>query len=321
MSISRRALLGGLSASAVAALARGALGDLATDDLELRDLAVEGDRTLGRRFTLLVPRHLAEGERAPLLVLLHGLGETGDPRAGVYAWLERYGLGTAYARLRRPPVVRTSCRPDWTDARLAEVNASLAARPFRGLVLACPYTPNVFRLPAPGAALDEYARWLVEVVVPRARRDAPVLAGAAHTGLDGCSLGGFVGLEAFLRRPEAFGAWGGVQSAFGEHRAPALELRVAAAVELRVQSAFGEHRAPALAERLRAALAKAGPRPLHLETSTGDPFHDANAALAAELGRRGVAHELRVLPGPHDQPWLREAGTIEMLLWHDRALR
>jgi hypothetical protein len=34
-----------------------------------------------------------------------------------------------------------------------------------------------------------------------------------------------------------------------------------------------------------------------------------------------VANTLRVLPGPHDQPWLREAGTIEMLHWHDRRPR
>jgi len=34
-----------------------------------------------------------------------------------------------------------------------------------------------------------------------------------------------------------------------------------------------------------------------------------------------VARDLLVLPGWHDQPWLREAGTLEMLLWHDRALR
>ncbi|HVY44627.1 MAG TPA: hypothetical protein VHB21_02060, partial [Minicystis sp.] len=112
--------------------------------------------------------------------------------------------------------------------------------------------------------------------------------------LDGCSLGGYVGLEVFLRRPDAFVAWGGVQSAFGAHRAPAYGAALASAV------------------------ARA-PRPLHVETSEGDPFHDANVALAKELARRGVPHELSVLPGPHDQPWLREAGTVDMLFWHDRV--
>lgn len=296
MEISRRAIASGLAALVASALTHRAMAD-ESGDLEVRDLVLGGDRAFARRFTLCVPKHLAQGEKVPLLVLLHGLGETHDPRAGAYAWLERYGLASAYARLRRPPIARISRRPDLVAARLAELNASLAARPFGGLVIACPFTPNIPRLAAPGVAFDEYAQWIAEVVVPRARRDAPVLPGARHVGLDGCSLGGHVALEVFLRRPEAFGAWGGVQSAFGEHRA-----------------------AP-FAERLQGALALVGPRALHIETSTGDPFHDANVKLASELRRRGVAHELRVLPGPHDQPWLREAGTLEMLLWHDRALR
>jgi enterochelin esterase-like enzyme len=263
----------------------------------VRDLHVPGDRALGRRFTLLVPKHLAPGERVPLLVLLHGLGETGDERMGAFAWLERYGLGSAYERLRRPPLARASRRKDWTDARLAEVNAALAARPFRGLAVACPFTPNVHRAPNPSAALDGYARWLAEVVLPRARAEAPVFDDAARTSLDGCSLGGYIGAEVFLRRPELFGAWGGVQAALGAHRAPAY------------------------AERFEKALAAAGPRDLHLLTSEGDPFRRANAALAAQLAKRSIAHTLRVLPGPHDQPWLREAGTIEMLLFHDRRPR
>ncbi|WP_437720080.1 alpha/beta hydrolase [Sorangium sp. So ce861] len=264
---------------------------------DVRDLQVPGDRALGRRFTLLVPRHLAPGERAPLLVLLHGLGETGDERLGAFAWLERYGLGSSYDRLRRPPLGRASRRKDWTDARLAEVNAALAARPFRGLAIACPYTPNVHKAPNPSAALDGYARWLAEVVLPRARAEAPVFDDAARTSLDGCSLGGFVGIEVFLRRPELFGAWGGVQAAISAHRAPAY------------------------ADRLAKAVAATGPRDIHLLTSKGDPFHDANTALAAQLAKRSIPHALRVLPGPHDQPWLREAGTIEMLLFHDRRPR
>ena len=70
-------------------------------------------------------------------------------------------------------------------------------------------------------------------------------------------------------------------------------------------------------ETLRARLAK-GAKPLHLLTSEADPFLPGNKKLAAALAKKNIACDLRVLPGPHDQPWLREAGTIEMLLWHDR---
>jgi predicted esterase len=269
-------------------------------DLDVRDITVEGDAALGQRFVLLVPRHLAKDERIPLLILLHGLGETGDPRMGAYAWLERYGLGTAYDRLRRPPVARTSKRADWSDARVAEVNAALAARPFKGMAIACPFTPNVGKIRGTkGAAadIDAYARWIAEVVIPRARREAPVVPDAAHTAIDGCSLGGYIGLEVFLRRPDLFSAWGGVQSAFGAHRAAGY------------------------ADRIAAALAKEAPRSirLHIETSSADPFREGNALLSSLLHKKGVANDLQILPGPHDQPWLRESGTLEMLLWHDRS--
>jgi predicted esterase len=291
--LSRRTFVGGVAGALTLAATRRANAEgPGGEDLEVRDLQLPGERALGRRMTLSVPRYLKPGERAPLLVLLHGLGETGDERAGVYAWLERYGLGSAYARLRRPPVVRTAKRRDFTDEHLAAVNADLAKQAFRGFVIACPYTPNINKVGA--AALDGYAKWIAEEVVPRARKEAPVVEDAARTAIDGCSLGGYVAIEVFLRRPELFGALGGVQAAIGAYRAEGY------------------------AERLGKIFAATKVRPLHLETSTADPFLEANQIFAAALKKKGITHELVVLPGPHDQPWLREVGTLEMLRWHDR---
>jgi predicted esterase len=270
----------------------------APTDLTVLDLEVDGDKKIANRFTLFVPNHLGKDEKVPLLVLLHGLGETWDPTIGVYAWVERYGLGTAYARLRRPPVGRAWRSGNLLpDARLAQMNASLAAQPFRGMAIACPFTPNVQKLPSPEGALDAYAAWIVDVVLPRARREAHVLPDAAHTAIDGVSLGGSVGLEVFLRRPEAFGAWGGVQSAINVVRL----------------ASYGD--------KLAAALGKAPRTSVHLETSEADPYREINTALANLLTKKGVANDLVVLPGQHDQVFLREAGTLEMLLWHDRRLR
>lgn len=262
-------------------------------DLDFRDITVTGDKKLGRRFLLCVPKHLKPGEKVPLVVLLHGLGETGDERTGIYAWVERYGLATAYERLRKAPIARTTKRKDWTDARLTEVNTSLTQKAFSGLCLVCPFTPNVHKTANPSASLDTYAAWIADTVIPRARKDAPVYSDAARTAIDGCSLGGYVSLEVFLRRPDAFGAFGGVQSAISEFRAPTY------------------------ADRIAKALSK-GAKPFHLLTSESDPFLPGNKKLAAEAAKKKVACDLRVLPGPHDQPWLREAGTIETLLWHDR---
>lgn len=272
-------------------------------DFQVLDLTVEGDKKIAQRFTLFIPNHLAKEERAPLLVLLHGLGETGASDMGVFAWVERYGLASAYSRLRRPPIARTSRNAALLpDATLASFNASLAAQPFRGMVIACPFTPNLPRAPNPTKAFDAYADWIVDVVIPRARKEAPVLGDAAHTAIDGVSLGGYVGLEVFARRPEAFVAWGGVQSAFNVGRLPVYVDKLAAA-----------------AAKAPNALRKQGI--FHIETSLSDPLRDINAALSAELKKKGVPHDFVVLPGQHDQPFLREVGTLEMLLWHDRRLR
>jgi acetyl esterase/lipase len=88
-----------------------------------------------------------------------------------------------------------------------------------------------------------------------------------------------------------------------------------------VQSAHPAHRNAELASRLASAGPGKGPLPALVLTSEGDPFRDRNLALAAELEKRGVPTERRKLPGPHDQPWLREAGTLEMLHWLDRRPR
>jgi hypothetical protein len=94
---------------------------------------------------------------------------------------------------------------------------ALRARPFDGrIVFVCPFTPNVWRLTDTSRGLDRLAAWMEDVLLPEVRAKTPAETLPAHTGIDGCSLGGFVGLELFLRRPGLFGAWGGVQSALKE---------------------------------------------------------------------------------------------------------
>jgi pimeloyl-ACP methyl ester carboxylesterase len=298
MRATRRTFLGAVAASLTSLDAAIADADVATrGEVEVRDLALPGDRSLGQRMTLVIPKKIVLTSNIPLLVLLHGLGETGDQRTGAFAWLERYGLETSLDRLFHPPVTRIAKRGDFTDEHLRNVNADLSASPFAGFVIACPYTPNVNRAPNVKTTLDGYAQWITDVVIPRAQQEAPVTKDASRMAIDGCSLGGFVAIEVFLRRPQNFGALGTVQAAIGEHRA-----------------------AP-YAERIANILRDVGPRAIHLETSSADPFRAANEALANELTKRQVTHDAIVLPGPHDQPWLREVGTLEMLRWHDRRFR
>jgi len=286
----RQACLGaaGLAASLIPLPA----GAAACAAFDARTLEIPGEK-LARRCRLLVPRDGSKPRR--LLVLLHGLGETKSEALGIGAWSERYGLCEAHARLCRPPVRRLLDDAVYlTDARLDELARELEQNPFRGLAVACPFTPNVFRAGPTAAVLDRYAAWLVERVVPELERELGVRA--PKVGLDGVSLGGYVALEVFLRRPSAFATVGSLQAAIR----PEL--------------------AESYAERFSRAFEADGSRPLRVATSSWDPGRAANEKLVASLSKRHIAATVSVPPGPHDQRFLREAGTLELLLWHDRAL-
>jgi pimeloyl-ACP methyl ester carboxylesterase len=285
----RRELIAGLALGLWPRRARADGQEDLTEDL--RNLRLIDRTEGGRRFVLVVPKYLEPGRKLPLVVLLHGLGETTNERAGAYAWVERYGLGSAWQRLKRAPIVPAGKRGEWTDARLAEVNAELAARPFRGFAMLCPFMPN----PSGTADLDAYATWIERSLLPRVRAEAPVHEPGhpAQTYLCGVSLGGYVSLEMLVRLPHVFGAWAGVQTAIGTFAAPRYADKIASAWS-------GEA------------------HPMMLLTSTQDHWKASSEALAAAFKARGLATTYRVVPGPHDQPWLREAGTIESLLWLDR---
>lgn len=264
-----------------------------SDTLEPIDMTLEGDPRLARRALVLVPKELVR-PRA-LLVLLHGLGETGNELLGIHAWGERYGLVRAHERLHDPPISRDYPKLDYLEeARTRELNQSLERQPYRGAVFVCPVTPNPHR-GNPATILERYASWLVDTLLPAVRQRVGAAA-SVRVGLDGCSLGGYVGLEVWLRRAEAFQSLGVVQPAIGQAGA----VRYAA--------------------RMAELISRVGPCPIHIETSSEDPYREPSRRLSEELAARGIPNQFRLSPGPHNQPWLREVGTLEMLLWHDRQL-
>jgi hypothetical protein len=268
------------------ARAQGALGPAPDLEEDLRNLRLLDLVEAGRRFVLVVPKYQSRQRPLPLVVFLHGLGETTNERLGAYAWVEKYGLGSAWQRLKRPPLEKTTTRGEWTEARLAEVNTELETRPFRGFAMACPYMPNLR-----GGELDAYASWIEGSLLPRVRKEANVIPDAKNTHLSGVSLGGYVSLEMLVRLPHVFGAWSGVQTAIGAYAAPTYADKIA----------------------------KGGAKPMLLLTSSQDHWKSASEALASAFTERKMAHTFRVTPGPHDQVWLRESWTIETLLWHDRT--
>ncbi len=127
------------------------------------------------RAVVLVPAHHPPGERFPLVIALHGYGEflRGVDR-GAWGWATDYELGASDAELRRPRLRSEAFLGFVSPARLARLRDGLAAHPYRGCVVVCPFTPDVLGADA-GSFIDTYADWIARTLVPRARRELPVL--------------------------------------------------------------------------------------------------------------------------------------------------
>lgn len=250
----------------------------------------------GGRAVVVVPTWLEPGERLPVLFALHGRGEAvKGPELGAMGWPRDYALLRAIERVCAPPLTTADFETFVEPRRLAEVNRDLGARPFSGVVVICPYLPDLELRGKPGP-IREYGRYLLESLLPRARRELPVVPSPAATGIDGVSLGGAVALRVGLGNADQFGAVGTLQAAIGEDQVPELS------------------------DLARAARARNPKLALRLLTSKEDYFRRAIGAQSQAWRAAGVDHEYLDLPGPHDYPFNRGPGAIEMLLWHDRVL-
>src|SRR6185369_3973579 len=165
------------------------------------------------RVVVMIPEREANA-RLPVLIALHGRGEAlKGPELGARGWVDDYALPTTIERLHRPPITLDDLQGMADDERLARLNASLAKRPYQGLIVVCPYTPDA--LPA-DESIDKalpLARFVVETVLPRAYRETPAIGTPETTGIDGVSLGGRGALGIGLLRPKAFAVVASLQAA------------------------------------------------------------------------------------------------------------
>jgi len=249
----------------------------------------------GGRAIVVVPTWQKPDEKLPVLFALHGRGEANKgPELGVMGWPRDYALLRAIERVCMPPLTSTDYEGFFDPKRLADTNADLEKSPFRGMVVVCPYSPDVdLRKPA---QLRAYGDYLVGSVLPRVKKELPVLGTPASTGIDGVSLGGALALRIGLGNPELFGAVGSLQAAIGEDQVTDFT------------------------ELAKSARARNASLQLRLLTSTEDYFKSAITHASQAWRSAGVAHDFAVVPGPHDYPFNRGPGAIEMLLWHDRRL-
>ena len=270
-----------------------------SDEVHYRHFRVDGPDGESQRLVASIPRRRDRemnppGERYPMLIALHGRGEAAQgERRGFLGWTVDYELAPAFGAMQR--IVR---RQDYgglvRDEHLATINAELRAKPFVGMIVVTPYTPDLL---AEGTTEEDVARWIDWLAGPfvdqvRERFEGTIALTREGTGVDGISLGGWLALEAGFRHPEVFGVVGAMQ--------PAITGRV-----------------DALAER---AGKIEQPQALRLLTSDDDPLRPVTLSLSEKLRERMVAHRLVVVPGPHDYEFNRGPGRMELLRFGHQAL-
>ncbi len=244
---------------------------------------------------VLVPRVRAVDQRFPLLIAMHGLGETWrGPQRGAWGWVRDYELPRADRALRGPSLDASHFESLVDPARLRQLNDSLAAQRYGGLVVILPFTIDT-RGRMNSDEHRAFERWISRDLVARARRELPVIATREATGIDGVSLGGLHALWTGLAHPEVFGVVGALQPAVRRRQSEVIARFVA--------------RARRPSQRIRVV------------TSTLDALRDDVVALDRAMTGARIAHEFKMLVGPHDYIFNRGPGAIEMLLFHDRALR
>lgn len=245
-----------------------------------------------QRALVLVPQ---ANRPLPLLVALHGRGESGRGlEVGAKAWRDDYNLDKIDARLRAGSLTSADLGDFVVEKRLGEINTSLKNSGFEGVVVACPYTPDLKDRSAQGAA--PFAQFIRESLLPKVRSESKCLEARESTGIDGVSMGGRLALLVGFLHSDIFGAVGALQ--------PAIKVEEAEMFAgMAKRASFGKKLA------------------IRLVSSEGDPFLAAVRALSKALDDVQVKHELVVTPGPHDYAWNRGPGSAEMLLWHERILR
>jgi iron(III)-salmochelin esterase len=245
-----------------------------------------------------IPPRTDAQQRFPVLVALHGRGESvKGSRRGARGWLDDYQLARAVSRLSNPPLRAPDFEDFVGDERLARLNAGLLERPYSGLIVVCPFLPDVLKGSSAFRQAEPLARFIVDVLLPRVYAKTPALAEPASTGIDGVSLGGRAALLVGLSRPEAFGAVGALQAAIDEKELERWSEMAARAVS----------RNPRLV--------------LRLLTSDEDYFLRVNEQLSSALTGKAVPHRLLRVVGTHSYRFNRGPGSLEMLLFHDRVLR
>lgn len=238
-----------------------------------------------------VPKELAIGERAPLVILLPGGHHNMQGHVtGVWGWWCEYMLGDTDTALRRGTLTPRDFQQLVRPAELATFNRLLALQPFRGAVYVTPWVVGRQLDPQPhGTMVGDFLR----DVVSRCRTELPVIDSREATGLGGMSSGGLWTIYSGSLCSDLFGTLVATQPFTDD-----------------------------LVKPLREVVSKrARPQRLRMVSSVDDHQKKSTTALSAALTEDGVEHEYYEYLGAHSAGFAAGPGGLDALLQFDRALR
>lgn len=229
----------------------------------------------------------------PLVIAFGGAGECArSPRDGALAWLHYYKTDEAVRALANNRLTPRDFRDLITPPHLNAFNRRLKARPYSGIILACPSSPLLS--PQVGLEYPEYEEYIMDELVPALKSRYRVAD--ARVGIDGVSMGGARAMYYGFKYPEVFSSIGSVQGAFGPY--------------------FDVYRH--FVERHSETLKK---RSIQLVTSDRDPMAPSVERMHQLLVDNSIPHLYLKLTGPHDYIFNQGPGALELLVFHDHALR
>ena len=229
----------------------------------------------------------------PLVIAFGGAGECArSPRDGALAWLYYYKTDEAIRALANNRLTPDDFRRLITPPHLNDFNRRLKDRPYRGIILACPSSPLLS--PQVGLEYPEYEEYIMDELIPALKSRYRVADD--RVGIDGVSMGGARAMYYGFKYPEVFSSIGSVQGAFGPY--------------------FDVYRH--FVERHSETLKK---RSIQLVTSDRDPMAPSVERMHQLLVGNSIPHLYLKLTGPHDYIFNQGPGALELLVFHDHALR
>ena len=199
----------------------------------------------------------------------------------------------------------TGHHTDW----LSRTRLSDYAAQYR-LIIVTPEGHDGWYTDSAGVPADKYESYIIRELLPDVERRFRAARTREGRGVAGLSMGGYGALKFGLKYPELFAFAASMSGAVGAASwRTADELGRSEFIRKSLVQTFGEGDTPTkrandlfrLVRELPAERATALPF-LYLDCGTEDPLQllGPNAALAALLVGRKVAHEYRQLPGQHD---------------------